>query len=346
MSTNTSNMNLVLPTIAVDSGLAWEQAMNANSAIIDQHNHSLGSGAQIGSGGVVVDSDFAFNNNNAISLQSVRFQQQTVALAGAEDLSCLYSTTGAGNLYYNDGAGNQIQITSGGLVNATASGISSGTATASFVGSVLVVNAASNTPANVQCASVLIGNTGVSGSKFVTLNPQPAMGSNYSLTLPSVQAATGFMVLDTSGNMGAPIPVTAGLAGSNMANNINLPGKYVEAGGLAVVVSNTNPATNGLAIVRGAFTMSGTNPVNITGEGFSVTRTGTGTYTVAYTTAFNDSPAVTTTLYNGSGASSKALAYTGASSGFTLYCTDAATGAAADLPNGTGASFIAIGMRA
>lgn len=287
-------MNLVLPTIAVDTGLAWEQAMNTNSAVIDQHNHSIGSGSQIGSGGVLVASDFAFNNNNAISLKSVRFQQQTVALAGASDLSCLYATTGAGDLYYNDGSGNQVRITSGGLVNATASGISSGTATASFVASVLVVNSASNTPANVQCASILIGNTGVSGSKYVTLNPQPAMGANYSLTLPSVQASTGFMVLDTSGNMGASIPITAGLTGTNMANSINLPGKFVEAGGQAVLVSNTNPATNGLSVIRGVVNSNGT--IN-TGEGFTVTNVSTGRRRIDFTTAFLDAPAVVATAY-------------------------------------------------
>lgn len=209
MSVTTPKMGLIQPTINVDSGLSWEQAVNTNSTTIDQHNHSLGSGAQIDASGISLTKSLPFNNNSATSLQSVVFQPQT-------SLSTLLAVYTVGNdLYFNDGASNVIRITSGGTVNATSSGISSGTATASFVASVLVVNSASNTPANIQVGSVLLGNT-TSGSKFLTLSPPNAMGSNYSLTLPTIPASQSFLTLDGSGNFGAPYSINQGLLRSNL----------------------------------------------------------------------------------------------------------------------------------
>jgi len=210
MSVQTPNMLLIQPTIGVDSGLTWEQAANANSAIIDGHNHTSGYGVQIPPAGLNINSDLTFLDNNATNLRSVRFFPQASPLALSTDLGCLYES--GVDLYYNDGSGNQIQLTAAGNVNATTSGIASGTATASFISSVLVVNAAASTPANIQVGSILLGNN-VSGSKFLTLAPPSAMAANYTLTLPSIPASTLFMTLDSGGNMGT----ASSIAGTQIA---------------------------------------------------------------------------------------------------------------------------------
>jgi len=189
-------MNLVVSTIGVDSGLLWETNLNADLSLIDQHNHSPGYGVQINPAGININADFPINNHALTSVGSSVFQQQT-SLA---TLNALFVGTD-GNLYFNDGAGDpSIKITAGGVVNATASGIASGTATASFVSSVLVVNAAVNTPANIQAGSILLGNN-VVGSKFLTLSPPAAMAANYTLTLPALPIVTSIMTLDPAGNM-------------------------------------------------------------------------------------------------------------------------------------------------
>jgi hypothetical protein len=193
------NMFLYLPTIGVFSGITWEMDVNANSNIIDGHNHSVGSGVQINPNGININTDLAFNDNNAITLRSTRFSIQPSPISLPADLGCLYVS--GFDLYFNDENGNQIQITKGGNVNATSSGISDGTATASFVGNTLVVDAASNTPANIQGASILLGNTGVSGSFYVTLSPPSALASSYSLTLPALPPQTNVMTLTPAGTM-------------------------------------------------------------------------------------------------------------------------------------------------
>lgn len=282
MSTNTPKMNLILPTIGVDSGLTWEQAVNSNSLTLDQHNHSPGSGVAIGASSINLTSDLAINDNNLTLIRSVRFNPQSASLVGASDLGCLYVVTVSGNseLYYRDSSNPGFPITSAGSVVATSSGISSGTATASFVASTLVVNSASNTPANIQGASILIGNTGVSGSKFVTLSPVGSLGANYSLTLPALPAQTNVMTLSTSGsissttwddvgqNMGTTgadaIGVSMDSTGSNAVANsrTRAVGSVVGVGGVAVASQAGTFSTP-----SGSFTTVNSLSVTITTSG-------------------------------------------------------------------------------
>lgn len=200
----TPNMNLIGITIGVDSGLQIETNTNTNTNTLDSHNHSPGSGVQITPAGLAIISDLTMGNNNLISVRSVRFVAQGSPLSNPADLGCLYES--GTDLYYNDGSGNQVQITSGGAVNATSSGISSGTATASFVSSVLVVNAAPNTPANIQAGSVLIGNN-IANSKFITLSPPSALAANYVFTFPP-SPSLGMLQMDASGNVTSSDPST------------------------------------------------------------------------------------------------------------------------------------------
>lgn len=204
MSTTISpNMNLPVPNVVLDAGPDWATNLNACLSIIDQHNHTAGSGVPISVDALNIADDLTFQGNSATNVKSVVFTPQT-SLA---TLDALY-VSGV-DLYFNDGSGSPaIRMTSGGNVNATSSGISSGTATASFVGGVLVVNAAATTPANVRGASFLFGNN-TPGSNFLTLSPPNAMAASYGLTLPTIPVSTKIMALDASGNMSAPYSVDA-----------------------------------------------------------------------------------------------------------------------------------------
>ena len=199
------NMGLPLPVPGNDPGPDYGFNNNVAFQTIDSHNHTAGKGVQIPPAGININADLSFNGNNATNLLTTRFNPQGSPIAATSpNLNCLY-TVGV-DLYYNDGNGNQIKITSAGAVNATSSGISSGTASASFISSVLVVNAASLTPANIQCASILLGNN-VASSNYLTLSPPNSMASNYGLTLPPLPSSQKIMTLDNSGNITAPYTV-------------------------------------------------------------------------------------------------------------------------------------------
>lgn len=242
MSFITPEMNLIQPTVGVNSGLDWENAINANSAIIDGHNHSPGYGVQISPSGININAPLPFNNFQATNLQATVFTTQT-------SLATLLAVYTIGNdLYYNDGAGNVIQITSGGSVNATSSGISSGTATASFVSSVLVVNAAANTPADIQGGSIRLGNN-IPASNFLTLSPPSAMPADFTLVLPAIPGAQSFLSIDTLGNIAAFAGISGGITGGMIAA-ATLTGSNVAAATLtgsnvaAATLTGSNIAAN------------------------------------------------------------------------------------------------------
>lgn len=140
----------------------------------------------------------------------------------------------------------------------------------------------------------------------------------------------------------ANLAVTAGkmanatITETQISSNVNLPGKLTTAAGQAIVVS-ANPDTYGLMILRGVIDSSGSTTV---GEGFTSSKTATGKYTITFTAAFTEAPAVTVTSHHATlayGASITAVSTSAVS--FLIF--DGASGTAQD----TSFSFIAIGER-
>lgn len=207
------NMALPVPIVSQTPGPEWAQDYNSCLSIVDQHNHSSGSGVQITQDGISLTGSVStfdslnFNTSNAYALRSVRFTAQSAALGLATDLGCIYE---AGvDLYYNDGSGNQIRLTQGGSIVGTAgsiTGLPSGTASASYSGGTFVWQSATNTAANMDAGSYIYRNNTAS-SKGLTLSPPNAMAADYGLFLPALPGSQSIMSLDASGNMAATYTV-------------------------------------------------------------------------------------------------------------------------------------------
>jgi len=279
----TPNMGLPNPVPNIDPGPDYAFNNQACFNVLDQHNHTPGSGVQIPPAGLNINSALPFNRNPATNLQATIFTQQS---AFPTNNSLWVGTDG--NLYFNDGAGDpSIKITAGGTVNATTSGISSGTATASFIGGVLVVNAAPNTPANIQAGSILLGNNSV-GSNYLTLSPPSSMGSNITETLPTIPPATSFMQMDASGNMTASIPVSQGITASNIASatitgtqiasatitGSNIALNTVTQGNIAIRSSGSSAGNYAISSSCGFFATTSASPVAVTNLSVSLATLG------------------------------------------------------------------------
>ena len=254
MSTVSPNMGLLISTIGVDSGLSWEQNLNASLTTVDGHDHSPGKGVAIQPAGISITSALSFNNNAATNLSAATFVTQASPPANQ---SIYFSGV---DLWAADGAGNHVQITSGGAINATSSGISSGTATASFVSSVLVVNAAANTPANIKGGSLLLGNN-TAGTNYLTLAPPSAMAANYTLTLPSIPGSSSFLGVDTSGNISGIAAVSGGITGSNIAS-ATITGSNIAVS--TITASNISTVNSSSSIANYAFRVSNTAASSLT----------------------------------------------------------------------------------
>lgn len=253
MPVNSPNMNLPVPTISVDQGPQWELSINACLALIDQHNHATGNGVPITPTGLSINQDLPFGDNNAILLRSVRWMPQTSPLSGALDLDCCY-VSGV-DLYYNDGNGNQIQITKFGGIAGTNGSIGglAPPASVTYVSATpaYVFQSNASTSANLDAGSLVLRDN-TANSKGITLNPPASLANNYSLTLPSaLPSAQSFMTLDNSGNIAASIPVANGITRAN----------------LAAVGQQVSPST-------GTFVTSATSPTNVPSLDLSITTTG------------------------------------------------------------------------
>jgi hypothetical protein len=344
----TPNMMLPTPVPGQDPGPDYGANNNSCFNILDSHNHSAGSGVPITPLGININTPLQFNNNIASTIYGLSFSAPATSGATSFLYTAPQSGGGINDLFFNDGAGNVIPITKAGIVNAVASSIPG----ESYSGGTFTwkQGAGSSTPANFDIGSIVIRPNTAATTNGITMSPPAAISSAYNLVLPALPASTLFVTLDSSGNLSTATSIagtqlaTGTLTGAQMANatitgtqvasNINLAGKAAQESSKNLVVSNTN-ATNSLAIIRGTCDSAGNI---VSGEGFTVNHSGTGTYIISYSTSFNDAPAMTATGVNT--AMTAQLTSIGASS--VTLTTRVAGGGITDIAF----SFIIIGQRA
>lgn len=191
-------MTLPVPVVSVDTGPDWANNLNSCLSAIDSHDHTPGKGVALTPSSFSITSDLSMGGNSLISTKSVVFQAQS----SLSTLDAIY-VIGV-DLYYNDGSGNVVRITQGGNVagsTGTITGLPSGTASASYQsgGGTFQFQSATNTPANISGASVLISEQ-VASPNFITLASPTSLAASYTVTYPSgTPGSTGIVRMDTSG---------------------------------------------------------------------------------------------------------------------------------------------------
>jgi len=342
------NMNLIVPAVGVTTGPQWAADMNMSLNVIDQHDHSNGKGVQITPAGMNISSDLNINSHNLTTIRASRFASQSSALSGSE-VGELYNVLG--DLYYNDGAGNQIRVTQSGSVSGSAgtiTGLPSGTASAAFTagtGTFTFLQSTGN-GANIDAGTLILrypGSYPTPAGNYIALEAPSSLATGFAFTLPNaLPASSGAMLTFTTGGVGSYTNVdntTLQISSGTLqvkANGVPSVAKNATSSGLNVVVSNTN-ATNSLAIVRG--NVSSPTTVN-SGEGFSVTHNGTGDYTITFTTPFADAPAFTAVSASGNNNTIAVNAAVPGSVRFLMYTANTTNTRRDD-----DFTFIAIGQR-
>ena len=125
MATSGTNITSISkPAVGTDTGPTWAENLNTSLDAIDGHDHSTNKGVRITPAGLNVNADLEFNQNSATELKNVIFDSSVTAATTA------YSVYQAsGNLYWRNGSGTAVQITTGSSVNAGAGSISGMTST-------------------------------------------------------------------------------------------------------------------------------------------------------------------------------------------------------------------------
>lgn len=139
ITSTTTYMNLILPTPGEQLGPTWASNLNTALTAIDSHDHTSGKGASIGVAALTIDANLSFKDLSSTAsvpyaATNLKYSSFTKQLTPSTDVpstgtsavtSVLFSGTSLGELYYNDGSGNQIQITDAGSINV--SGVSANT---------------------------------------------------------------------------------------------------------------------------------------------------------------------------------------------------------------------------
>ena len=112
MSTNITG--IVKSTVSVTPGPDWATNLNTSLDAIDAHDHTSNKGVRIVPSAININAAMEFNSNNALELKQVQFDNQ--GSQPTDQSRALYAY--GGELYYRDTSGNQVQLTSGGEVNA------------------------------------------------------------------------------------------------------------------------------------------------------------------------------------------------------------------------------------
>lgn len=218
-------MNLQLPIPGLCSGPEYAIDLDSALTLVDAHTHIPGQGLPIPTLGINLDADLAFNSFNAITLRTTRFINQSAPLSLVTDLNEVYVVNG--ELFFNDGLGNQVQITLGGEVDVAGSGniIGMGGTSAAVVytniNHTFSFYSNTNTPAFMYMGPLTIGRN-TANPFTVTIQPSASQPADYTLTLPpALPASLALLTVNTSGTESFTTPdnsTTSIVAGQLVAN--------------------------------------------------------------------------------------------------------------------------------
>lgn len=258
-----SNMSLPIPIVGVDPGPDWASNINSSLTLIDGHDHSPGYGTPVTTSGMSINADLTMASNNLTFVRSVRLNSQSAVIIQATDLNCLYDVLG--DLYFNDGSGNQVRITQSGGVVGTPGSISTLTSPASATynagSTTFVWQSDANKAAAMDGGAVIIRETNVTSANGVTLQSPTSLAASYTFTLPSALPASTQYLTSTSG--GVLSTATADSIGAAMT----------ATGANAIGVSMTSTGANA---VGASMTSTGANAIQVSSTRSTGTSVGTG----------------------------------------------------------------------
>ena len=114
----TTNMSLNEPSVGQTSGPDWATDTNANWETLDAHDHTSGKGVQLTPSALNINADVEFNQNSATELKNMIFDS---SVTPATTSYSVYQS--GGDLYWRNGSGTAVQITSGSNVRTTGGSI-------------------------------------------------------------------------------------------------------------------------------------------------------------------------------------------------------------------------------
>jgi len=188
VTSTTPLMNLVLPTVGPTGQVGPTWATNLNDAfnLVDAHDHTTGKGPKVPVAGLSINADLSIGGFNLTNVNTTKYNSLGSALASSFTNS-VYVV--GGELYFNDGSGTDVQLTSGGAINVA----SLGTITGDYSTSTADLNYSDTTKtftfkqsatetAFISCGSISIFEN-VASAKFTRIQNTTSQASDQTITL-------------------------------------------------------------------------------------------------------------------------------------------------------------------
>jgi hypothetical protein len=113
----TAYMNLNLPTPSITTGPIWAESVNTALETVDNHDHSSGKGVKVKPNGMDINADLDMKINSLLNIEAAQLSELSATVTGPTNILKLHSY--AGNLYFTNGSGSAVQLTSGGSIVAS-----------------------------------------------------------------------------------------------------------------------------------------------------------------------------------------------------------------------------------
>lgn len=252
--TNSPNMGLPIAGVGTEAGPNYAFDANISFTLLDQHDHSPGKGVQITPAGLNINSALSLQGNDLTNANSIVFSGQS---SPDSTLLSLYvapgteSPTPINDLWFTDGVGNQIQITSNGAVNATIASLPG--ESFAFGTFFWKQGTGSTTPANFDIGSITIRPNVAATTFGITLSPPSGISSQYSIALPLLPGAESFMTITAAGIINDSIPINQGINTSNIADGAITAAKL--AAGVGTATSQTFSSSGSFTVPARVTTM-------------------------------------------------------------------------------------------
>lgn len=274
------NMNLPVPVVGVDLAPDWATNINACLAKVDTHDHTQGNGVPVTPGGMNINSDLNFQINSATNVKNLGLSLQLAPLSGAF-MGFVYRVNG--DLYWNNGAGTPVQITSGGSVTGspgTITGLPSGTASATYISAqgTFQFQQSTGLGANIDAAAYVLrypGSYPTPSGNYIALQA-PSSITSYALTFPSAVAASNGSLLTSSNTGQLSYSVVDNTTIQLSAGVLGIKPQGVTQDLLAPRATGTTVGVGGVAISgsSGAYSNGSPTPVDVTNLSVTITTTG------------------------------------------------------------------------
>lgn len=262
----TPNMNLTEIVPGVTPGPTYASNIVSNFSTIDSHDHTTGKGVRVPSSGLNINSDLPFNGNGSTGLGKSQFNSLSAALSSAADYRSVHVVNG--ELFYLDGSGNSVQITSSGSVSGSTGNITglSSPASVTFSTNKYIFKDTATSFAIIESSDIrLFEDAAGAITNYVALKSPASLAATYTLTMPAaLPAGDRYVQSDNSGNLsfvdadsiGSSMTTTGANAiaseidstGSNAISEVRTrsTGTSVSAGGVAISADSGANSITGL----------------------------------------------------------------------------------------------------